>query len=120
MKQRTKFFIFPYIFLSLLVGAVLAGCGEVIVDTAALNGRSYYFRESGYTCLAMGGGTISTYKDKLTFLVDDGELWVSQFGDGCNDAVDIMKFDAGLFDFSDDLSSLVYEGETYEYLPDLP
>lgn len=87
-------------------------------DFTRIEGRNYYLLEEGFTCRANAPGKpiLKSWKNRVEF--NNGEILIWETV--CNDNPTVKPFDVKNFSFSEDLSSLTYQSEEYDFYEEYP
>jgi hypothetical protein len=105
-----------------IICSFLTGClckmNVKIDNTEKINKRNYYLLVDDYSCISNTPlkTRIKSWKNRIEFVDDE----VLIYGDLCNDQAEIFPFLADEFKFSKDLSTLIYQSESYIYSPEKP
>lgn len=105
------------ILITLIICGFITGClcqkSMKIQNAEKINNRNYYLFVEGYSCISntRSKTRIKSWKNRIEFI--DGDVLI--YGDLCNDQAEVLSFKPDDFEFSDDLSTMTFQTETFVY-----
>jgi hypothetical protein len=121
LKRVAELFSFR-VWNFLVVAATMSGLTEAVCNDGPellerLEGRSYYdMTPTSCRANAPGRALLKSWTNRIQFYERKVLIW----GKICNDSPQVEQFQPDKFDFDQDLSSLIYESEQFQFFSQPP